>query len=168
MQIFSPGWYLIYTRPRHERKVGLQLAEKNIDFFLPTRSILKKWHDRKKVIQEPFFPSYVFVHLKDTHAYYEGLDITGAVGYVRFGKDIARVSDVVVNNTKILVSKMNEIEVSDQYFDPGNKVVIKQGALAGLDCEIVKHKQDQKLLVRINLLHRSLLVNLPEENLIAI
>ena len=65
MSQFKVGWYLIYTKPHHEKKVYTRLLERNINAFLPLTKRLRSWNDRKKYIDEPLFPSYVFIYLND-------------------------------------------------------------------------------------------------------
>lgn len=166
MSRFNIGWYLIYTMPRHERKVHSRLTELEITSFLPTRKVLRTWHDRKKYVDEPLFPSYIFVYLNDMQNYYDGLDIEGSLYYVKTGKEIARVQDNVVDSIRLAVAHANNIEVSDTYFKPGKKVIISEGPLAGLSCEVIHWYNKQKLLVRVELLQRSLLLTIPEEKLL--
>jgi transcriptional antiterminator RfaH len=167
MKEFRTGWYLIYTKPRHEKKVYAQLIAKEIDCFLPTHKKVRNWHDRKKIIDEPIFPSYVFIYLKDLQNYYEGINAEGSLYYVKTGKEIARVSDTVVNNIKLAAGQAGDIEVSDQSFQPGCRMVVTQGALTGLSCEVVQHKGNSKLLVRVDLLQRNIILTLPEAYLVA-
>ena len=56
-------WYAVTTRPRHEKVVAEQLWQKQIECFLPLRKVISKWKDRKKKVQFPLFPGYLFVHL---------------------------------------------------------------------------------------------------------
>src|SRR5882757_9494489 len=147
MNNFHSGWYLIYTKPRHEKKVHTRLNEMQIDSFLPLTKKLRTWHDRKKYIDEPLFPSYVFIYLNSLQNYYEGIDAEGSLYYVRSGKEIARVQDSVVNNIKLVTSQVKDLEVSDSYFQPGQRLVISQGALTGLSCEVIESNSKQKLLV---------------------
>ena len=163
---FVSGWYLIYTRPRHEKKVHAQLTDNLIDSFLPTRKTLRTWHDRKKYIDEPLFPSYVFVRLESRQSFHTGMDTDGYLYYVRTGKEIARVKDSVVDSIKLIMSRNQEIEVSDRCFQAGQQMVIREGALTGLPCEVVRWNNKKKLLVRVDLLQRSLLLNVPEDFLV--
>lgn len=55
------NWYAIYTRPRWEKKVASLLERKGIECYCPLNKVQKQWADRKKVIYEPLFTSYVFV-----------------------------------------------------------------------------------------------------------
>lgn len=168
MKEFNAGWYLIYTKPRHERKVHAYLSGRNINTFLPTAKKLRIWHDRKKIISEPLFPSYVFTYLSEMQHYYDGLEAEGSLYYVRTGKEIARVNDTTVDSIRLATGNAGEIEVSDVQFQPGRRLVISKGALTGLSCEVVRYNDKEKLLVRVDLLQRNILVTLPEENLIAI
>jgi len=166
MENFRAGWYLIYTKPRHEKKICTHLSELKITTYLPVKKTLRTWHDRRKYVDEPLFPSYVFIYLENMQNYYEGMDAEGALYYVRTGKKIARVSEAVVDNIKLLAGQPKDIEVLDSYFEPGKKLVISQGVLTGLACEIVRSNGKNKLLVRIDLLKRNLLLTLPEDQLI--
>jgi len=168
MNNFLAGWYLIYTKPRHEKKILTRLAEINVNSFLPTKKSLRAWHDRKKYIDEPLFPSYLFVYLNDMQNYYEGIDTEGALYYVKTGKEIARVNESVINNIKLVTGQTRNLEVSENHFRPGRKLVISKGALTGLSCEVVQIDRQQKLLVRVDLLQRNILLTLPAEQLMAI
>lgn len=162
MSNFNSGWYLIYTKPRHEKKVHTRLNELNVTSFLPMRKEVSMWHDRKKIIDKPLFPSYVFVYLSDMKNYYDGMDTDGTLYYVKTGKQIARVSDDIVNNIRLAV-QTKDVDISCDYFQPGHKLVITEGALTGLSCEVVEYESSRKLLVRVDLLQRNVLLTMPEE-----
>ena len=168
MSSFKDGWYVIYTKPRHEKKVASKLTETGIDNFLPTIRKVRKWNDRNKCIDEPLFPSYIFVFLNDMQGFYTGMDTEGVLNYVRVGKQIARVSEAIVKNIQLVTNQAKDVEVSDKYFQPGQHLVISQGALTGLSCEIIQFNGNKKVLVRIDLLQRNILLTLPAEYLVAI
>lgn len=168
MNVFRAGWHVIYTKPRHEKKVCAYLTGLEIRAFLPTKKILRSWHDRKRYIDEPLFPSYVFAYLNDIRSYYAGMDADGALYYVKNGREIARVSDAVIGDIRLITSQEMEIAVSAEQFLPGRKLVIQEGPLTGLSCEIVQSKNSRKLLVRVDLLSRNLLLSVNEKQLLAI
>lgn len=161
MSTFVVGWYLIYTRPRSEKKVAERLSEAKIDFYLPTIMTPRTWHDRKKIIETPLFPSYVFIYLRQLQDYYAGLAADGVLYYVRFGKQIARVDELIINNLKLLVNDGKGLEVSSEYFRPSETLLITEGSLSGLFCEVVRHKDKEMLLVRVKLLNRCILIDMP-------
>ncbi|MBC9913409.1 transcription termination/antitermination protein NusG [Chitinophaga varians] len=161
MNNFNKGWYLLYTRPNREKKVALHLDKRNVEFYLPIVKITKKWSDRKKTIEAPLFPSYVFTYLQSNRDYFDALGIEGAVQYVRIGKQIVRVDDTVVSNLKILLNSREELSVSQQYISAGEILHITEGPLAGLECEVVKYNGKDKIMVRVHLLNRAVLADLP-------
>ena len=168
MTTFNPGWYLLYTKPRHEKKVNCQLTQLDINSFLPTKKVIRNWHDRKKLIDEPLFPSYIFIFLNDIKHYYASMETDGSLYYVRSGKNISRISEKEINNIKLATSCGQNVDVSEKPFKIGESVVISKGALTGLSCEIIQFNGDQKLLVRVDLLQRSLLLTMAEECLAAV
>ncbi|GGB14552.1 transcription antitermination protein RfaH [Puia dinghuensis] len=159
---------MIYTKPRHEKKVHNQLTDFRITSFLPSKKVLRTWCDRRRYVEEPLFPSYVFIYLNDRQTYTRSLDMQGSLSYVRLGKEIARVSDAEVNNIRLATIQRSDITVSDGFFETGRKVVISRGALKGLSCEIVEYDHKKKLLVRVSLLQRNILISIPEHYLIPI
>jgi transcriptional antiterminator RfaH len=167
MKNLFAGWYLLYTKPRHEKKVSAALTEASVNSYLPTAKKLRTWCDRKKYIDEPLFPSYVFVQLNSPRDYLNALNTEGTLHFVRFGKEIARVQESVINDIKLVVEKGTDIEVTPEYFSPGQKLVINQGPLTSLACEVIQYKGKEKLLVRVNLLQRNILLTLPQDNLMA-
>ena len=56
------AWYALYARSRHEKVVDDLLRRKGIETFLPVRKIKRRWSDRVKLIEEPLFKGYLFVH----------------------------------------------------------------------------------------------------------
>ncbi len=57
-------WYVIYTRPKCEKKVAASLAKKKIESFFPQQLKERTSSWKRKVYQEPLFKSYVFVHIE--------------------------------------------------------------------------------------------------------
>lgn len=58
-------WYAVYTRPRSEKKAADTLKGAGIQTYCPVQKVRRRWHDRFKVIEEPIFRSYAFVHISE-------------------------------------------------------------------------------------------------------
>src|SRR3954469_19387869 len=112
MDNFKQSWYVIYTRPRHEKKVVEELEELKIETFLPQINTLRQWHDRRKYLKAPLFPSYVFVHLKVEQEYFKSLTSESVLYFVRTGKKIVPVSNSIIDDIKVIVNTGKDIEVS--------------------------------------------------------
>ncbi|MFI5185156.1 MAG: UpxY family transcription antiterminator [Chitinophagales bacterium] len=59
-------WHAVYTRPRWEKKVAEILTRKKIENYCPINKVVRHSSDRKKIIHEPLFTSYVFVRVLDS------------------------------------------------------------------------------------------------------
>ena len=59
------NWYVIYTKPRCEKKVESKLLSIGINAYCPTRPEIRFWSDRKKKIDVPILPSMILVNLKE-------------------------------------------------------------------------------------------------------
>ncbi|MCX6317025.1 MAG: UpxY family transcription antiterminator [Bacteroidetes bacterium] len=166
MSNFNEGWYLIYTRPRHEKKVAEQLAHVGLSYLLPMVKSLRTWSDRRKYMDTPLFPSYVFVQLSESDQYFTTLSMYGVLCYVRCGKEIARVEDAVMHNLQLISgSAESAVSVSADRFEPGEKVLVCEGPFAGFNCEVVRHHGKHKALVRMDIIQRNLLVDIAVSSL---
>ena len=123
-------WVALYTRSRHEKLVDRELQKKGIETFLPLRKVTRDWSDRKKIIEEPLFKSYLFVRLplKDR---WTVLNTTGAVRFV--GKSAAEPLEVPEKELSIVRRFMEEEIQMDPfpYLKEGARVYIRSGPLKG-------------------------------------
>ena len=60
-------WYVLYTKPRQEKKVADSLIAIGIEAYCPIVTVVKQWSDRKKKVQIPLINSYVFVNIEEHH-----------------------------------------------------------------------------------------------------
>jgi transcription antitermination factor NusG len=160
MSKFNPAWYLIYTKPQHENKLAVQLSENDIECLLPKTKVLRQWHDRKKIIDMPLFPSYVFVHLNAMADYYHCMDLDGFCSYVKFGNQLAIIHENTIKDITLIADKGRNIEVANNSLREGQKIVICNGPLCGLSGEVVEYKGKQKICVRVHLLNRIILTDI--------
>ena len=61
------NWYVLFTKPRSEKKVEEELLSLGIHAYCPTRPEIRLWSDRKKRIEIPLLPSMVLVNINDEH-----------------------------------------------------------------------------------------------------
>src|SRR5260370_18238848 len=80
---FEPRWYAVYTRANHERRVAGQLAEREVEHFLPEYESVRQWKDRRVRLQMPLFPGDVFVHVA-LRERLRGLQVPGVARLVGF------------------------------------------------------------------------------------
>jgi transcription antitermination factor NusG len=74
----------------------------------------------------------------------------------------------VVKNIQLITNEAGDIEVSNSLFRPGQQLTISEGPLTGLCCEVVQYNKKERLLVRVELLQRSILIALPTDHLVSL
>src|SRR5215469_2590684 len=80
----EPRWYAAYTHARHEKRVDAQARERGIECFLPLYRSMRRWKDRRKELELPLFPGYVFVQIP-LRSRLGVLTIPGVTQLVMFG-----------------------------------------------------------------------------------
>ena len=71
------NWYVLYTKPRCEKKAEQQLLSMGIDAYCPTTYEFRFWSDRKKKVIIPLLPSIVLVKInnKDFNKVFESPNV---------------------------------------------------------------------------------------------
>lgn len=73
-------WYALYTKPKCEKKVIDALNRKSFECFCPHTLSAINLFDRQKLMQQPLFSSYVFVHAEDP----QSIPLKGLYGVINF------------------------------------------------------------------------------------
>ncbi len=154
-------WHALYTRSRAEKK-ALQFAEEyGVDAYLPIIRQYRKWSDRVKAVDVPLLPSYLFVKVSEKE-YYDILNSPYIVCYITFEGKAAPIPETQINNLRLIcgAKDVESIEVKQLDFKPGEKIRIMHGDFAGFEGEIVYEKAGAKLVVRLENLSCSIVVEL--------
>ncbi|MGI9535101.1 MAG: UpxY family transcription antiterminator [Thermodesulfobacteriota bacterium] len=154
-------WYAIYTIVRHEKKVCSALVNKNVETFLPVRDIVNQWKDRKKRVQLPLFPGYVFINIPQNCSR-ELLHVYNTPGVIRIlgnnGQHTPIPSEQINSIRKFLECDLDYDLYS--YLSEGKKVVVTKGPMEGVTGKIITRKGRDRLVVSVDLIKRSVGIEL--------
>jgi transcription antitermination factor NusG len=154
-------WYAVYTKSRAEKKVQLELEFQGIDHYLPLQQKLRQWSDRKKWVEVPLIPGYIFVHI-DRFDYDRVLRTANVVSYVRFEGKAALIPDNQIDLIKRMLRDTSlEIEVSTQNFTEGDAIEVMAGPLLGIRGKLVSFKGKKRVAVELEQLNLSLTITIP-------
>ena len=103
-------WYAVYTRPKWEKKVSQQLAAKKIEAYCPFNKVHKQWSDRKKLVEEPLFNSYVFVHAT-TNEHLQIKQADGIINFVHWLGNPAVIRDEEIDAIKNFLGEYNNVKL---------------------------------------------------------
>ncbi|WP_396150008.1 UpxY family transcription antiterminator [Flavobacterium sp.] len=118
-------WYAIYTKPRNEKKVAENLAAIGIEVYCPIVTTLKQWSDRKKMVETPLIPSYIFVKIAEANRK-DVFQINGVVQYVFWlGKPaIIKPSEIEALKTQLAAPV---VKVAIETWTPNTEIQINEG-----------------------------------------
>ncbi|KKL61667.1 hypothetical protein LCGC14_2193040 [marine sediment metagenome] len=148
-------WYAVQTRSRHEKKVDSFLSDKGIETFLPLINTLSRRRDRKKFVDIPLFPGYIFVHVDEDEEHISSIRYTRGVASI-LGTDINRptpIPDKQILGIKTIIESKVKLDPFP-YLKKGTRVRVKSGPLKGVEGILVERKGSYKIVIRIDLLQR--------------
>jgi transcriptional antiterminator RfaH len=159
------SWYALHTRPQQEARVARQLAELEIETFLPQMCLRSRENQSRSV---PYFPCYLFARMD--------LEVTiapqwqwtpGLRSVVAFAGVPAVVPSVFVESLRNhLGETMDTSRSSRSRFQPGDTVRVKRGLLADLIGIIEReHSATERVCILLSYLGRVCRVQLDAEDL---
>lgn len=157
----SKRWYVFYTYPKFERKVHEYLLKDNYESFLPMHWVVRQWSDRKKRLEVPLFPNYIFIKI-ERNKIFEVLQTPKLISCVTFNKIPAFLKQKEVESIKQIVQNEYPFEVSTN-LNIGDSVVITEGALTGMEGILVEERGNHRFALKIESLQQSVIVNVPSD-----
>lgn len=149
-------WFVIYVKPRTEKKVVQELEKLGITVFCPMITEVRQWSDRKKKVEVPLINSYVFVQLKEK----ERASVFQVPGVVRYLFWLKKPAIVRNEEIRILKEWLSGVGVNAQVenLKPGDRMKIKSGPFEGKEGvvqELTKNRvqlilQDLGLKITLN------------------
>jgi transcription antitermination factor NusG len=159
----APHWYAAYTCARHEKRVAQQLGQRGIEHFLPMYESVRRWKDRRMQLQLPLFAGYVFVRIPICERL-SVLQVPSVVRLVGFNGMPTPLANEDVESLRGVLG--NGLRVAPHpYLTVGRRVRITAGALAGREGILVRRKGMARVVLSIELIQRSILVDVGADTL---
>ena len=160
------NWYAVYTYPNAERKVYNKAKEMGVETYLPVQTVVRQWSDRKKKLEVPLFPGYVFVRTSLMKRF-GLLKIKELVRFVSFGGQPVAIPEKEIESVQKISEKKLPLESEPFQAGTGRKVLITDGQFAGTEGVFIKRKGKERLLIQLEVLKQSISVEIPRENVLA-
>lgn len=157
-------WIALYTRARHELKIAEQINRLGFEAYVPLRREIHRWSDRKKWVEVPLIPSYVFVHI-DLRDYFQVFTVPGIVWPIMFHGRIARIRDHEIELLRCATKSEEEVTVSTQDYRVMDDVEITGGLFVGRYGKVVMSGSKYKISIRIEELEYSVVIELPKADI---
>jgi transcription antitermination factor NusG len=156
-------WFAVYTKPRWEKKIDTVLIRKGVESWCPLQKIERQWSDRKKIIEDPLFKSYVFVHIDATEKT-KVLMTDGVLNFVHYLGKPAIIKDDEINIIKKYLSEKDaSIAIfSQEGFKEEMRITVNHGVFMGNEGTVIRGGK-KKVYVKLESLGQVMVVEFPAE-----
>jgi transcription antitermination factor NusG len=159
-------WYVLYTKPRHEKKVAERLKGAGYTVNCPLQKVVRRWSDRTKVVEEPLFKGYVFIQIED-HKRDEVFTCPGTVRYLFWLRRPAIVREEEIATIQKWMGHYDHSRLKVADITPGSYVRITSGKFMNEE-GILLDTSNSKALVQLKELGMQLSLDLTQNELQAL
>jgi len=156
-------WYAAYTSANHEKRVALQLGQRSVEYFLPVYESVRHWKDRRVKLEMPLFPGYVFVRLA-LQDRLRVLQIPGLARLVGFDGTPTALPDEEIEGLRKGLTSGVRVK-PHPFLTVGKRVRVTAGPLAGMRGILVRRRKQTRFVVSVELIMRSVAVEIDEADL---
>ncbi len=160
----QPHWYAAYTHARHEKKVAQILGSRDISSYLPLYRTVRRWQDRRKQVELPLFPGYVFVQIA-LRSRLSVLTVPGVVHLISFDGRPVPLSDSEIEELRQGLPQAKGVQ-PHPYLKVGRRVRVQRGPFTGVEGILVRRKDAFRLVLSIELIMRSVSVEIDEADVV--
>lgn len=132
-------WYAVYTRPRWEKKVAENLVRKKVECYCPINKVIRQWSDRKKIVHEPLFTSYVFVRVEETELSMLR-ETHGVINLVYWLGKPAVIRDIEIEIIRRFLNEHFNIQLQKTPISINDRVRILGGPLMEMEGQVLSLK----------------------------
>jgi len=130
-------WYAVHTRQRWEKKVAHLLEKKGLEQYCPLNKVCRQWSDRKKIVLEPLFNSYVFIRVTEAdHLKVKQTD--GVLSLVHWLGKPAVIKDEEIEIIKKFLNEHQNVQLEKAVVNVNDRVRITQGPLLFMEGSILE------------------------------
>jgi len=162
---FERKWFALYVKSRSDFVTERELNRKGIVTFLPRVKRPRQWKDRKKLVEFPLFPGYLFFQVVARHEYFlPVLKTKGAVTILsRTPGFPTLVPNSEIESLKAVVANEEIIDIYP-HLKEGMHVRVCRGLLTGAEGVLQSREDHYLLMVNIEILGRSVAVRIFAED----
>ncbi len=161
-------WFAVWTRSRQEKSAAAVLETLGVSHFLPLKSEIRQWSDRKQTITVPLFSGYLFVRINPARdGRLEVLKTPGIVGFVGNQTGPLPIPDHQIEDIRTILDTRVTCEVLP-LLNEGDCVRVVRGPLSGVEGRLVRSNSSTRLAISIEMINKSLIVSVSRNDVEAI
>ena len=158
------NWFAVWTRSRQEKVAASMLETLGVPHFLPLKSEIRQWSDRKQTVHVPLFSGYLFVKMNPTRdSRLQVLKAPGIAGFVGNSSGPLPIPDRQIEDIRTVLAQRVECSVLPLLTE-GDCVRVATGPLAGVEGLLLRGNSTSRLLISIEMLHKTLAVSVSRDD----
>ncbi|MBL26507.1 MAG: transcriptional activator RfaH [Rhodospirillaceae bacterium] len=159
-------WYVVHTLPQSEGRAVTNLKRQGFETWLPEYRRRRRHAGRSEIVARPVFPRYLFVHLDlAAEQWRRILSTYGVRSLVGNSDGPTPIDDAVVKGLRGGCDADGYVILSAESFQSGDPVRIVAGPLADLEGIFQARDDDERVVVLLGLLGRSISVTVPSTDI---
>ena len=153
-------WHILVTRSRFEKKCENLLSLNGFETYLPLLRELKQWSDRKKWVEKPLFPGYIFVKFSSKERF-NVIHTDGIARIVQFEQVDYCIEEKLIDGIKAYLNDESKpILVNTLDIEIGEEILIKHGPFKGLNGTLTQLKGKTRVLIAIMAIGQAFVIEL--------
>ena len=149
------AWYAVYTKSRHEKVAAEELWKRGIEVFLPLREVMSAWKDRRKKVQFPLFPGYLFANVDLDLKRLDILKVPSVVTIIGSSTQPEPIPEDQISAVKTLVFSKLPYDPYPELAE-GHRVLVRRGPLRGIEGTLVEKKSGFRFVISVNLIQQAI------------
>lgn len=138
------------------------LLEKGEEAYLPLLPVVRQFKSRKKEVELPLFPSYVFCRF-DYKNRFRVLETHGVMRIITFKGTPASIPDWQIESLKTVLEMDPDSLRMESYLRQGDLVEVTDGPFRGLKGTITNMKGETRLIITIDGIMQTVSVEINRE-----
>lgn len=134
-------WFVGMVKSCQEKKVSERLAVLGYEHYLPVQRVVRKWSDRRKVVDKLVLPRYIFVRCTESERVRSLEMVPALFAYLMDSvpRRPARVRESDMRSFRMMVEHgESEVAFVEADLSAGDVVKVVNGPLKGIECRLVK------------------------------
>jgi transcription antitermination factor NusG len=154
------SWYALHIRSKHEKRVAERLISHSLETFLPLHRSRRTWKNGMHVdVDLPLFPCYLFARA----SIHDRLRLLRHPGVLGFAGSSARPSIIPDEEISVLRTATENFKAEPHpYLNNGDAVRIVAGPFTGMTGRLTRRKQQYRVVLSIEAIMRSIVVEVSE------
>jgi len=148
--------YAVHTKPRQEKALAGALESASVSCYLPLTRRLRSWEHRRREVQEPLFPGYLFLRATVDQTYL--VHSSGRAVQVIPAPDAAMTLQELLQIDRALAG--GAVLDPYPYLVVGKRVVVARGPLRGVEGEVDLRTTPHRVVLKVSTLGRAVAVEI--------